>query len=374
MWSGGAMSGRTRDPVPRPGAPAAVAERDILLEIRGLRTHFFLDEGIVRSVDGVDLTIERGKMLCIVGESGCGKSITARSILQIVSAPGRVVEGEMLFRRPRPDGTGTETIDLAALDPRGRQIRDIRGKDIAMIFQEPMTSLSPVHTIGNQIMEGILLHLPVSKREARERAIETLRRVGIPRAEDRLDVYPFQLSGGMRQRAMIAMALACEPSLLIADEPTTALDVTTQAQILDLMRGLQRDFGMTIMFISHDLGVVAEIADEVAVMYLGIVAEQGGVDQIFHAPQHPYTQALLRSVPRLGLHARERLESIRGIVPDPLNRPAGCPYHTRCDHFMPGRCDTIVPPTVTLASGQRVRCLLHGGDAGAVGGADGHPR
>jgi oligopeptide/dipeptide ABC transporter ATP-binding protein len=358
------MVERERIPLAAPGSATATADKDVLLEIKGLKTHFFLDEGIVRSVDGVDLTIERGKMLCIVGESGCGKSITARSILQIVSAPGRVVEGQILFNRQRPDGTGKETIDLAALNPRGSQIRAIRGKDISMIFQEPMTSLSPVHTIGNQIMENILLHLALSKDEARERAIESLRRVGIPRAEQRIDTYPFQLSGGMRQRAMIAMALACEPSLLIADEPTTALDVTTQAQILDLMRELQRDLGMTIMFITHDLGVVAEIADDVAVMYLGIVAEQGTVDQIFHEPKHPYTQALLRSVPRLGLRAHGRLKSIRGIVPDPLNRPAGCPYHTRCDEFMAGRCDQIIPQPVRMESGQRVRCLLYGGDGG----------
>ncbi len=357
------MADRNRAPVTQLPGTVAAPEKDVLLEIRGLKTHFFLDEGIVRAVDGVDLTIERGKILCVVGESGCGKSITARSILQIVSAPGRVVEGEILFHQKRPDNT-VETIDLAALNPRGPQIRAIRGKDISMIFQEPMTSLSPVHTIGNQIMENILLHLPVSKDEARVRAIETLRRVGIPRAEQRIDTYPFQLSGGMRQRAMIAMALVCAPSLLIADEPTTALDVTTQAQILDLMRELQQDFGMTIMFITHDLGVVAEIADDVAVMYLGIVAEQGNVDQIFHEPKHPYTQALLRSVPRLGLRAHGRLTSIRGIVPDPLNRPAGCPYHTRCDEFMAGRCDKILPAPVMMESGQRVRCLLYGGDGG----------
>ncbi len=232
-----------------------------------------------------------------------------------------------------------------------------------MIFQEPMTSLGPVHTIGNQIIEAIRLHLPVSKDEARERAIAVLRRVGIPRPETRIDSYPFQLSGGMRQRAMIAMALACEPILLIADEPTTALDVTTQAQILDLIRELQRDMGMAVMLITHDLGVVAEIADDVAVMYLGTVAEQGDVDAIFHAPKHPYTQALLRSIPKLGLAKGERLATIRGIVPDPYNRPIGCPYHPRCDSFMPGKCDRITPLPV-VADGQIVRCLLYGGEEG----------
>jgi oligopeptide/dipeptide ABC transporter ATP-binding protein len=350
------------------GGAGTVPADDLLLEIKGLKTHFFLDEGVVKSVDGVDLKIRRGRTLCIVGESGCGKSVTARSILQIVSPPGRIVEGEILFHRRRGEGgrpgSAGETIDLAALNPRGAQIRAIRGKDIAMIFQEPMTSLGPVHTIGNQIIEGILLHLPVSKEEARERAIEVLRRVGIPRPETRIDAYPFQLSGGMRQRAMIAMALACEPALLIADEPTTALDVTTQAQILDLMRELQHDFDMAIMLITHDLGVVAEVADDVAVMYLGTVAEQGDVDAIFHAPKHPYTQALLRSIPKLGAAKGERLATIRGIVPDPYNRPVGCPYHTRCDAFMPGKCDRIAPPPIAT-NGQVVRCLLYGGEEGA---------
>ncbi|CAA9575538.1 MAG: ABC transporter, ATP-binding protein (cluster 5, nickel/peptides/opines) / ABC transporter, ATP-binding protein (cluster 5, nickel/peptides/opines) [uncultured Thermomicrobiales bacterium] len=351
------------------GGTGTLPVDDMLLEIKGLKTHFFLDEGVVKAVDGVDLSIRRGRTLCIVGESGCGKSITARSILQIVSPPGRVVEGEILFHRRRAGegqaGQAGETIDLAALHPRGAPIRAIRGKDIAMIFQEPMTSLGPVHTIGNQIIEGIRLHLPVTKDEARARAIEVLRRVGIPRPEQRIDSYPFQLSGGMRQRAMIAMALACEPVLLIADEPTTALDVTTQAQILDLTRELQRDMGMAIMLITHDLGVVAEVADDVAVMYLGTVAEQGNVDAIFHAPKHPYTQALLRSIPKLGTVKGEQLATIRGIVPDPYNRPVGCPYHTRCDAFMPGKCDRIIPPPVAV-DGQVVRCLLYGGEDGAA--------
>ncbi len=358
-------------PLPvRQEAQAGGGDSEPLLEISGLKTHFFLEEGVVRAVDGVDMTIERGRTLCVVGESGCGKSITARSILQIVGPPGRIVEGEILFHRRREEKSGngagasykTEVLDLAAMNPRGAQIRAIRGKDIAMIFQEPMTSLGPVHTIGNQIMEAILLHLPVSKDEARERAIEVLRRVGIPKPEQRIDAYPFQLSGGMRQRAMIAMALACNPSLLIADEPTTALDVTTQAQILDLMRELQQDLGMSMMFITHDLGVVAEIADDVAVMYLGYVVERGSVDEIFHAPKHPYTQALLRSIPKLGLRTKSRLDSIRGIVPDPYNRPKGCPFHTRCDFFMPGKCDQILPQRVVVDGGQEVRCLLYGGE------------
>jgi peptide/nickel transport system ATP-binding protein len=340
--------------------------KDFLIEVKNLKTHFFTDDGIVRAVDGVSFDIERGKILCVVGESGCGKSITARSILQIVDFPGRVVEGQILFHKRSSQGNGasqaTETIDLAALNPRGTEIRDIRGKDIAMIFQEPMTSLSPIHTVGDQITEAILLHMPLNKDEARDRAIEMLRQVGIPKPVDRIDAYTFQLSGGMRQRTMIAMALSCNPSLLIADEPTTALDVTTQAQILDLMLGLKQEYGMSIMLITHDLGVVAEMADDVVVMYLGTVAEKGTVDQIFHDPKHPYTQALLRSIPKLGLRASgERLNSIRGMVPDPYNRPDGCPYHTRCDEFMPGLCDRIVPPPIQLEDKREVRCLLYGG-------------
>lgn len=341
-------------------------KHDPLIQVKGLKTHFFTDDGIVRAVDGVSFDIERGKILCVVGESGCGKSITARSLLQIVDYPGRVVEGEVLFhqRTSHEDGTGhaEQIIDLAKLDPRGEQIRDIRGKDISMIFQEPMTSLSPIHTIGDQITEAILLHMPITKQEARERAIDLLRRVGIPKPADRIDNYTFQLSGGMRQRTMIAMALSCNPSLLIADEPTTALDVTTQAQILDLMLELKEEFGMSIMFITHDLGVVAEMADDVVVMYLGTVAEKGSVDEIFHDAKHPYTQALLRSIPKLGLRAAgKRLNSIRGMVPDPYNRPDGCPYHTRCDQFMAGLCERITPPPIELENDRQVRCLLYGG-------------
>jgi peptide/nickel transport system ATP-binding protein len=256
------------------------------------------------------------------------------------------------------NGSAGEVIDLVTLDPKGKPIRAIRGREISMIFQEPMTSLSPVHTIGDQIGENILLHLPVTKEEARTRTIEVLRRVGIPRAADRLAAYPFQLSGGMRQRAMIAMALACNPSLLIADEPTTALDVTTQAQILDLMRELQQELGMAIIFITHDLGVVAEMADTVAVMYLGLVVERGPVDQIFHDPRHPYTRALLRSIPRLGQRKGRRLDSIRGMVPDSFNRPLGCPFHPRCDQVIPGRCDQVLPPPVFLGPDRDARCLL----------------
>jgi peptide/nickel transport system ATP-binding protein len=325
-----------------------------LLEVRGLRTHFFTDEGVVRAVDGVDFEIRRGQIVCVVGESGCGKSVTARSILQIVDPPGRVVDGQILLDQ---DGG---VVDVAALDPRGKAIRRIRGKEIAMIFQEPMTSLSPVHTIGDQIGEAMRLHLTYTPAEAHQRTLELLRRVGIPNPERRIDAYPFQLSGGMRQRAMIAMGLACSPSLLIADEPTTALDVTTQAQILDLITDLQQEFGMAVLLITHDLGVVAEMADSVVVMYLGTVAECGSVDAIFHDPQHPYTRALLRSIPRVGAGVRERLSTIRGSVPPPLVRPPGCAFHPRCEHAMPGRCDRVVPGRVATGSGGEVRCLLFG--------------
>jgi peptide/nickel transport system ATP-binding protein len=345
---------------------------DPLLEVRDLKTYFFLDEGTVKAVDGASLTVWRGRTLCVVGESGCGKSVMARSILQIVDPPGRIVSGEVLFHRRRATGNGQaidEVIDLARLHPRGREIRQIRGKDIAMIFQEPMASLSPVHTIGDQIMENILLHQQVSKAEARNRTIELLRKVGIPRPEQRADEYPFQLSGGQRQRAMIAMALSCNPSLLIADEPTTALDVTTQAQILELMVQLKDEFGMSIMLITHDLGVVAEMADDVVVMYLGRIVERAGVDALFHDPKHPYTRALLRSIPKLGPKMRERLEAIKGMVPNPYNRPRGCTFHPRCPSFMSGVCDRVEPPPVLLEDGREVRCLLYGGAEATATGA-----
>jgi peptide/nickel transport system substrate-binding protein len=335
---------------------------EALLEVKNLRTHFFLDHGVVRAVDGVNLRVEPGKTLGIVGESGCGKSITARSIIRTVEPPGRLVDGQILLRRRagRTNGrTPTEVVDLARLPPRGREIRAIRGREIAMIFQEPMTSLSPHYTIGNQIGETLVLHLGVGKREARERTIDLLRQVGMARPELRVDDYPHRLSGGMRQRAMIAMAIACGPSLLIADEPTTALDVTTQAQILELLKDMQRRLGMAVIIITHDLGVIAETADDIAVMYLGSVVETADVDAIFHRPQHPYTRALLRSIPTVGLQTRQRLDSIAGMVPDPFHRPTGCTFHPRCPAFMDGVCDRRVPPTVSLGDGRDVSCLLY---------------
>ncbi|MCS7056464.1 MAG: ABC transporter ATP-binding protein [Thermoflexales bacterium] len=322
------------------------------LEFKDLRVHFFTDEGVVKAVDGVDLVVPRGKTTCIVGESGCGKSVMSLAALRIVQKPGRIVSGQILWH-----SKSGNVIDLAKLNPKGRDIRKIRGAEIAMIFQEPMTSLSPLYTIGNQIGEAIRLHQGVSKQEARARTIEMLRKVRIPRPERLVDEYPFRLSGGMRQRAMIAMALSCNPSLLIADEPTTALDVTTQAQILDLMLELQQEYGMSIMFITHDLGVVAEIADYVAVMYLGRVVENADVDTVFNNPKHPYTQALLGSVPKITA-TRQPLEPIQGMVPSPFRRPSGCTFHPRCAKVMP-ICRTVEPSVISLDGGQRVRCLLY---------------
>ena len=327
---------------------------DNVLEVKDLHVHFTTDEGVVKAVDDLTFDIPRGKTVCIVGESGCGKSVTARAILQVVEAPGEIVNGSMDFY---PDAD--TSIDLAGLHPRRKEIRAIRGKDITMIFQEPMTALSPMYTIGNQIMETLRWHLPISKQEARQKSIQALDKVGIPRPDELIDAYTFELSGGMRQRAMIAMALVCEPKLLIADEPTTALDVTTQANILDLMRDLQRDMGMSMMFITHDLGVVAEIADEVVVMYLGTVVERGTVDQIFSEPKHPYTRALLRSIPRIDTRNHRRLDTIQGSVPHPLNRPKGCTFHNRCDFAVAGLCDVITPQSIQLDDGRNVRCLAY---------------
>ncbi len=326
-----------------------------LLSVRGLKTQFDLREGLIKAVDGVDLDVHKGKTLCIVGESGSGKSMMARSVLQIVTAPGRVVGGSMVFSRD-----GHASVDIARLDPKGREIRSIRGRDIAMIFQEPMNSLSPVHTIGDQLVEKVMLHHRLAFKEAVGRAVEALDRVGIPDPKRRLASYPFQLSGGMRQRVMIAMALACRPAILIADEPTTALDVTTQANILELIRNLQLETGMGVMFITHDLGVVAEIADEVAVMYLGRVVERGSVEDIFYRPQHPYTLALLDSIPKPGTrHASgQRLKAIEGMVPHPLNRPAGCPFNTRCPEAVKGLCERLEPALRELGTQHQAACHM----------------
>ncbi len=339
----------------------ASVRQPALLSVRNLKTYFAQDEGTVKAVDGVSFELYPGATLGIVGESGCGKSVTARSILRIVDRPGRIVEGEIHFRRPTMAGTAVTSpaVDLTKLDPNGQEMRSIRGAEIALIFQEPMSSFSPVHTVGNQIIEVIALHQQVSRGQARERAIDMLRRVGVSLPEQRVDQLANQLSGGLRQRAMIAMALSCHPTLLIADEPTTALDVTTQTQILELMRQLQGEDGMAIMLITHDLGVVAEMATDVAVMYLGRVVEQAPVDQIFHAPRHPYTQALLRSIPRIRARTRERLTPIAGAVPHPYDRPSGCPFHPRCTEFMAGRCDRQAPSLQPVGDQHLVSCFLY---------------
>lgn len=331
----------------------------LLIEIKDLKTYFRLPQGLVRAVDGASFEIHRGKTLGVVGESGCGKSVTAQSILRIVPSPGQIVGGQILYyRRLERNGAenSQEVVDLTRLDPQGQEIRNIRGGEIAMIFQEPMTSLSVVHTIGNQIIEAIQLHQQVDKNEARKRAIEMLQRVGMPQPDKNIDEYPFRLSGGMRQRAMIAMALSCHPQLLIADEPTTALDVTTEAQILDLMRHLQADLKMAIMFITHDLGVIAEMADHVVVMYLGKVVESADVVSLFHDPRHPYTQALLRSIPKISERSGGRLEPISGAVPDPYTVLPGCPFHPRCGRYKAGVCDTQQPPWIEAAPGHWVSC------------------
>ncbi len=328
-----------------------------LLSVRGLRTYFFQDEGIVKAVDGVDLDVRPGQVLGVVGESGCGKSVTARSILGLVERPGRIVGGEIWLRRGAP---GAErTVDLARLDPDGPEIRSIRGAEIGFIFQEPMTSFSPVHSIGDQITEAITIHRAVPRAEARRTAAALLRQVGVSRPEQRLDEYAYQMSGGLRQRAMIAMALAGGPRLLIADEPTTALDVTTQAQILDLLRRLQTERGMAVILITHNLGVVAEIADEVAVMYLGRVVERAPVDEIFYAPKHPYTRALLRSLPSVEAVPLTRLPTISGSIPHAYQRPAGCPFHPRCPERIAGVCDVDEPAETSVGPGHTVRCVLY---------------
>lgn len=336
------------------GSVGSAPPNENLIEVKGLKTHFHTIEGLVKAVDGADYAVPRGKTLGVVGESGSGKSIGARSLMQLIESPGRIEAGEIILNRK--DGT---SVDIAGLDPKGREIRAIRGNEIAMIFQEPMSSLSPVHTIGDQIGEMVQLHTGLNKEGVRRRVLELLQQVEMPKAHKAIDSYTFELSGGMRQRAMIAMGLSCNPDLLIADEPTTALDVTTQAVILDLIRRLQSSLGMSVMFITHDLGVIAELADEVAVMYLGTVVERASVHEIFHDPKHPYTRALLESIPRLGLEKKRRLQAIRGMVPHPFNRPGGCPFHNRCPSYMPGSCDRIIPPLERIGERREVRCLLH---------------
>ncbi len=327
---------------------------ETVIDVRNLVVHFRVLQGRVPAVNGVSFRIQRGKTLGVVGESGCGKSVTGLSILRLLpSPPAELVGGQILFHR----GLDDHPIDLMKFGAKSPEMRAIRGGDIAMIFQEPMTSLTPAYTIGEQISEAIVLHQEVRRREARQRAIEMLHRVGMPQPSQNVDSYPHQLSGGMLQRAMIAAALSCQPSLLIADEPTTALDVTTAAQILDLMAKLQEEMGMAVMHISHSLGVIAETANEVAIMYLGKIVEQGPVDDIFYNPHHPYTQGLLRSIPLIGQN--KHLEPIRGVVPEPDAIPKGCAFAPRCPRFMPDICDRIEPPTVEVGPEHQVACYLY---------------
>jgi oligopeptide transport system ATP-binding protein len=319
---------------------------DKILEVKNLSTHFFTRAGTVKAVDDVSFAIPRGSTLALVGESGSGKSVTSLSIMRLIFAPGKIVAGEILF-----DGR-----DLMKLD--AETMRRLRGREIAMIFQDPMTSLNPVFTVGDQIAEAIRLHQQLPRKSAWAKAVEMMQRVKIPDAERRAADYPFQLSGGMRQRVMIAMALVCNPKLLIADEPTTALDVTIQAEILDLLRGLKDDFDLTMLLITHDLGVVAETADRVAVMYAGRIVEEASVHELFDQPRHPYTEGLLRSVPRLtaeGIKQR-RLETIEGTVPGALDLPAGCKFAPRCAYVIE-ECETAEPALLEINSERRARCI-----------------
>jgi peptide/nickel transport system ATP-binding protein len=312
-----------------------------VLSVRDLVVDFVQDTGTIRALEGVSLDLHAGRVLGVVGESGCGKSLTARAILQLIDRPGRIASGQVLLDPGTPNQQ-----ELTALDPAGSAMRAVRGSRIGLIFQEPMSALSVHYTVGNQIIEAMRAHDDLSKAEARARAVSLLGEVGIPRPETRIDAYPFQLSGGLRQRVGIALALAADPGILIADEPTTALDVTTQAQILALLRRLQRTKGTALMLITHDMGVIAQMADDVAVMYLGRIVEFAPVRELFAAPRHPYTRALLRSVPDIRAVPRERLATIGGAVPHPGARPVGCPFHPRCPEVIAGRCATEVPPPI----------------------------
>ena len=326
-----------------------------LIEVKGLWTNFDTEAGVVNAVNGVDLTIGQEKTLGVVGESGCGKSVTALSIMGLIRSPGKISAGEILFHR------NDTVVDLTKLDPMGQEMRSMRGNEMAMIFQEPMTALNPVYTIGNQIMESIILHQRLGRKEARHIAIEMLRAVGISSPERRIREYPHQLSGGMRQRAMIAMALSCNPSLLIADEPTTALDVTIQAQVLKLMNDLRTKFKAAIMFITHDLGVIAHMADDVVVMYLGRIVESAAVRDVFHEPIHPYTQGLMNSIPSLVAKKENRLVPIKGVVPDVLEMGEGCGFQTRCPHTTE-ICERQMPPLIEVAPGHYAACWIHTGE------------
>ncbi len=325
-----------------------------LLEVRDLNIEFRLREGTVKAVNGLSFNVIPGKTLGIIGESGSGKSVTAQALMRLTPQPGLITKGEILLRR-----SDEESVDLAGVPPTGETIRDIRWNDISMIFQEPMTSFSPVHSIEDQITEAMILHIDnINRAGARQRAIELLTRVGISNAEELVDAFPFQFSGGMRQRAMIAMALTCNPQLLIADEPTTALDVTIEAQILALIKEIQAEYKMAVIFITHDIAVIGEVSDDVIVMYLGQIMEKGSVEQIFENPLHPYTRALWRSIPTVDGEL-QRLQPIEGALPDPFAVQNGCPFYSRCELRITGVCDTIAPPVIEMEAGHEVRCILY---------------
>ena len=327
---------------------------DILLEVKGLKTYFHTEYGVVRAVNGVDITFPRGKVVGVVGESGCGKSVTALSIMQLVSQPPGKIEAGIIMYYPEDEAP----IDILSLNPKERKMRELRGKELAMIFQEPMTSLNPIYTVGDQIIEKVQVHFPMDRNEAKEYAIDMLNKVGIPDPAQRVDEYPHQMSGGMRQRAMIAIALACDPRFLIAGEPTTALDVTVQAQILILMQDLQQEFGTSIMLVTHDLGVVGEMADVVAVMYMGKVVEYADVQTLFYEPRHPYTRGLLRSIPLIGQSGARWLSPIEGMLPDPYDQIIGCSFAARCPHRTE-QCQHETPPWLESEDGRGVRCWLY---------------
>lgn len=332
-------------------------DQEDLLKIKDLHVEFSMKQGTVHALRGVDLNISKGTTIGLVGESGCGKSMTARAMMGLVPEPGEVTKGEILLNLK-----SGEFSDIVKLKRDGKEIRKIRGQELAMVFQEPMTAFSPVHTIGNQIMEAILLHQDVNKNEAKEIAIETLESVGLPDARRQLKAYPFELSGGMRQRAMIAMALVCKPRLLIADEATTALDVTIQAQILDLLQSIQEEMDMSILVVTHNLGVIATITERVNVMYLGRMVEEGSTEQIFDNPKHPYTKGLMGAVPEIGSKLKgetKRLETIPGVVPDPFLNVPGCLFHLRCPEFIEGKCDNEIPKEIEVEKGHSVRCFLY---------------
>lgn len=349
-----------------------------LVEIKDLNVHFEVRDGTVKAIQGATFNINRGQTTGIIGESGCGKSITAKAIMQMIPRPGKIVKGEIFYHfRDKHNPSQEEIVNITELDPDGPRIRKIRGGEIGMIFQEPMSSLTPVYTAGFQIGEALNLHrlVPqkvgdqmdaaimdyrhVTKQEAREIAIDMLQKVGLPKPHERVDSYPHQLSGGQRQRVMIAIALSCDPVMLIADEPTTALDVSIEAQILDLMRELQEREDMAIMFITHNLGVVAEMAEDIIVMYMGKQVERASSLKVFYEAKHPYTRALLESIPHVGKRDRGRLASIKGMVPSPFDLPTGCVFHPRCPSFMPGKCDVIEPTWQEVEEDHWVSCLLY---------------